>query len=386
MRSKSVVYVDAGYLFASAATRLTGTSLRNGIIAHYEKLVPQLISESERISGLPVLRVNWYDAAPKGQPTPEQEFIGRQQNVKLRLGHVNFEGQQKGVDLRIGLDMVRHARSAAVDVIVLVSGDSDLTEAVEQAQLYGVEVILLAVPNDRNEPHGISRRLRLEADRLEVIDVGGLDSSIVKRIMPIESSSVSPFDVTDPSSTVKVAPVPNNADDAAAEGDSSSEASPDDATSDAEGTQRAVPTPSELAKQVRVGARRPGVRRTPSEPHPSPSQMPVTPLLSARRNPNSVNVYTSTDGYSSFASNEEPAVQEASPKIQEVVERVLRSYWASASPGERGALEDNRPSVPHELDRAMLLDLSEALDTAELSDPLRFALRKTFWEVYDSER
>ncbi|WP_281173653.1 hypothetical protein [Actinokineospora inagensis] len=32
MRSRCVVYVDAGYLLAAAATRATGTSLRSGIV------------------------------------------------------------------------------------------------------------------------------------------------------------------------------------------------------------------------------------------------------------------------------------------------------------------------------------------------------------------
>ncbi|WP_428967099.1 NYN domain-containing protein [Micromonospora fluostatini] len=39
-----------------------------------------------------------------------------------------------------------HARNAVADVFVLVPGDDDLTEAVEEAQVHGVQVILLAVP------------------------------------------------------------------------------------------------------------------------------------------------------------------------------------------------------------------------------------------------
>ena len=63
--------------------------------------------------------------------------------VKLRLGRLSYTGEQKGVDLRIGLDLVMHARNQAVDVMYLVSGDDDLTEAVEEVQGHGIPVILL---------------------------------------------------------------------------------------------------------------------------------------------------------------------------------------------------------------------------------------------------
>src|SRR5215218_900917 len=113
MRSKCGVYVDAGYLLAAAATLITGTSLRNGIVTDYPSLLQGLSSEAQSLADLPVLRVNWYDAAANGVPDPEQERIGILPKVKLRLGRFGFDGQQKGVDLRIGLDMVAHARNGA---------------------------------------------------------------------------------------------------------------------------------------------------------------------------------------------------------------------------------------------------------------------------------
>jgi hypothetical protein len=38
MRSHSALYVDAGYLLSSAATRVTGSSLRRGIEVDYAAL------------------------------------------------------------------------------------------------------------------------------------------------------------------------------------------------------------------------------------------------------------------------------------------------------------------------------------------------------------
>ncbi len=129
MRSNCALYVDAGYLLASAATRVTGTSLRNGIHVEYRALIQALVDQAEQVSGLPLLRVHWYDSAKDGVPDPQQERIGELPKVKLRLGRFGVDGQQKGVDLRIGLDLVAHARNDAADVFFLVSGDDDLTEA-----------------------------------------------------------------------------------------------------------------------------------------------------------------------------------------------------------------------------------------------------------------
>jgi hypothetical protein len=43
-------------------------------------------------------------------------------------------------------------------------------------------------------------------------------------------------------------------------------------------------------------------------------------------------------------------------------------------------LARGRPSIPRDIDRALLLDLCEALDINDLSDSVRFRLRDRFWE------
>ena len=163
MRSHCALYVDAGYLLAAAATRRTGTSLRRGIVVNDEHLVRSMTQHAQT-SGLPLLRVHWYDSARNGVPDSTQERIALLPGVKVRLGRIGFDGEQKGVDLRIGLDMVGHARNNAVDVMYLVSGDDDLTEAVEEVQAHGVQVILLAISNDKGAPHSVSRHLQQAAD------------------------------------------------------------------------------------------------------------------------------------------------------------------------------------------------------------------------------
>ena len=183
MTSKCSLFVDAGYLLASSASRLTGTSLRSGIHVKYRKLIRGLIAEAERTTGLPLLRVHWYDSAKDGVPDRAQERLGEIPKVKLRLGRFGYDGQQKGVDLRLGLDMVTHARHQAAEVFLLVSGDDDLTEAVEEVQVHGVSVVILAVPGANGQPHGVSRHLVRAADEVVTLSPTIIDDAVI----PVET-------------------------------------------------------------------------------------------------------------------------------------------------------------------------------------------------------
>ena len=183
MPAKCSLFIDAGYLLASAAYRLTGTSLRSGIHVKYGALVKGLIKQAEDATGLQVLRVHWYDSAKDGVPDRSQERIGELPKVKLRLGRFGYDGQQKGVDLRLGLDMVTHARNHAAEVFLLVSGDDDLTEAVEDVQIHGVSVVILAVPSSDGQPHGVSRHLVRAADEIITVAPKIIDNAVI----PIET-------------------------------------------------------------------------------------------------------------------------------------------------------------------------------------------------------
>ena len=58
----------------------------------------------------------------------------RQQEVRLPDGSTvtNVVGQEKGIDLRIGLDVVRLAYGAELDVAVIFSQDQDLAEVADE--------------------------------------------------------------------------------------------------------------------------------------------------------------------------------------------------------------------------------------------------------------
>lgn len=70
---------------------------------------------------------------------------------------------QKGVDLRIGLDIARLSLQRMVQTIVIATGDSDLVPAFKFARREGVQIYLLHLD------HGIRRELKAHGDR--VLDV-----------------------------------------------------------------------------------------------------------------------------------------------------------------------------------------------------------------------
>jgi uncharacterized LabA/DUF88 family protein len=65
--------------------------------------------------------------------------------------------EQKGVDLRIGLDIARLSLRQLVDVIVVVTGDSDMVPAFKFARREGVRVYL-------DPGHGVKRDLKAHTD------------------------------------------------------------------------------------------------------------------------------------------------------------------------------------------------------------------------------
>lgn len=139
------VFVDAGYLFAQGSIELCGTKLRRGEISlDHEAVTAKLKTFAEAALELPLLRIYWYDGTSQG-PTSQHLTLAGQANVKVRLGFVNSQGQQKGVDSLIVTDMITLARNRAMAGCVLLSGDEDLRVGVLQAQEYGVRVHLLGI-------------------------------------------------------------------------------------------------------------------------------------------------------------------------------------------------------------------------------------------------
>lgn len=87
--------------------------------------------------------------------------------VKVRLGNLNKQGQQKGVDAQIRSDLDALARHGAVTDAVLLAGDEDLVSAVEAAQAYGVRIHLWGVEPSYGSNQ--AERLVWESDTVQVL-------------------------------------------------------------------------------------------------------------------------------------------------------------------------------------------------------------------------
>lgn len=151
---RTAIFVDAGYLIAAGSRLLSSERLQRGDVhLDYEAILKLLTQVAAELTGLPLLRVYWYDGTSAG-PTPQQLALAYRPSVKLRLGFVNQHGQQKGVDSLIVTDLINLARNRAMADAVLLTGDEDIRVGVQQAQELGVRVHLLGIAPARENQSG----------------------------------------------------------------------------------------------------------------------------------------------------------------------------------------------------------------------------------------
>jgi len=136
-----------------------------------------------------LFRVLYYDCAPyigktkKPASGGEHDFKGNDAWLKelatkdlfaVRRGVLKFRGwkpkkipvapvaltdddfmpdfEQKGVDMRIGLDMATCAATHSVHRIVILTGDTDCVPAMKHVRKVGLQVVLVVLPDTRPAP------------------------------------------------------------------------------------------------------------------------------------------------------------------------------------------------------------------------------------------
>ena len=130
------------------------------------------------------MRIYWYDGTSSGRLSLDQERLANADNIKLRLGQINSEGQQKGVDSLIVTDLIELARNRAISDALLLAGDEDLRIGVQIAQSYGVRIHLLGIEGNRNSQ---SRQLYQEADTTTQ-----LKKSEIEQFLSIKKANAQP--------------------------------------------------------------------------------------------------------------------------------------------------------------------------------------------------
>ncbi|MEU9386794.1 NYN domain-containing protein [Streptomyces sp. NPDC048279] len=178
--STHAIFVDAGYLYAATGRLVAGTEDRRAFDLDAEGLIEALIDKARQIfADSRLLRVYWYDGARRRIHTAEQQTIAELPDVKVRLGNLNANNQQKGVDSLIRTDLESLARHRAISDAALLGGDEDLVSAVEAAQGYGARVHLWGIeaPEGRNQ----AEPLLWEVDSQRTLDLEFFKPYVARR-------------------------------------------------------------------------------------------------------------------------------------------------------------------------------------------------------------
>lgn len=178
------ILIDGGF-----AKRKLGSAKTPATAADFQGLV-QRLQAAPALSGMRLHRVYYYDSVPletahdkplgggriefgnspiAGRSRQLFEQLAQQPYTALRLGELSFQGwrlspkklgkangpaveitgddlqpsiTQKGVDMRIGMDIAALTLKKQVEVIVLVSGDSDFIPAMKFARREGAHLYL----------------------------------------------------------------------------------------------------------------------------------------------------------------------------------------------------------------------------------------------------
>ena len=176
---KVALMVDGGYL--RALVNKSGENKSGKIFnpEYIEKIVHASVASDEEL-----YRALYYDCAPYVGVTPlpvsgdDYAFTGSDQWLHdlasrdmfaVRLGVLKFRGwkpkkipvqggqlkdnnfrpdfEQKGVDMRIGLDIAILANTRAVERVVLITADTDFIPAMKYGRRSGIQIVAIKLPN-----------------------------------------------------------------------------------------------------------------------------------------------------------------------------------------------------------------------------------------------
>ncbi|MFQ6133397.1 MAG: NYN domain-containing protein [Armatimonadota bacterium] len=179
VRKRGMAFVDLDYVL-SGFRELRGELARIDFGLLMLNLSPGYVE---------LIRTYYYTARPEPDEEPKAyeqwrkhvKAIQQTQNAKVRLGHLVGEGskkRQKGVDVYLALEMYRLARDDAYDVAILVSGDGDFVELVEQVQNTGRRVLV------RYFERHCSEHLKRAGDYREALDELATDERVVSACAP----------------------------------------------------------------------------------------------------------------------------------------------------------------------------------------------------------
>ncbi len=150
-----IYYYDAPPFEESANKPLNGGKVNFGTTS----LARQNKALFERLKETPFVSLRLGELAFRGWQLAQKRLSGASgSDMTVRAADLKPDIQQKGVDMRIGLDIASLTLKRHVDVIVLVTGDSDFIPAMKFARREGAQLFLVPLG------HGIKPGLKEHAD------------------------------------------------------------------------------------------------------------------------------------------------------------------------------------------------------------------------------
>lgn len=385
----SAVFVDASYLLIATSKLLYNEERRRGIrVKDPQLLIDSLAQRALAAQPGQLLRTYWFDGTRNRILTPAHRELAAIERVKVRLGNVNTNGVQKGVDHLIRTEMEKLAANRAITDAVLITGDEDLLPAVEVAQAYGVTVHLWGVEAELGTNQAPA--MVWEADTTEVLDEPFLRPlfRFVERVETVRPHPAEALEaLTAHTEALEALIAPTEAEQPvllpAEPGVPPVEPAPlEQPAQPSEEPAAPAPTPAAIAASL-------GVKGVPRHPRPLapvlrqvtaaapvPVRLAETPVCEDDQPMYS----TSTGRPGAYA------LPLALREIHDVGEHVARSWLHTRGEDNLVELLPDRPHLPRQTDRELLeaaeKQLSSSLRSA--SDEERRTLRDGFWSVLEA--
>lgn len=196
MTTKVNVLIDGGFFERKFYEINKKSATAADVVKEVDKVMQLVIAKTAGDTKDILFRVFYYDCKPFGNKvmnhdkTKEIDFanspiftaktaflkdLAMQDKFALRLGELSFDGwksdlhnpkkhkpdfKQKGVDMKVGLDMAAMATKHIIDKIVLIAGDSDFIAPIKFVRKEGIQVYLYPMG------HSVKRNLIEHCDFL----------------------------------------------------------------------------------------------------------------------------------------------------------------------------------------------------------------------------
>lgn len=142
-RLHRILFYDAAPSSESVQTPFGGPRIDLGTsVAHARN-----VSLHARLAREDYFALRLGDLAVRGWKPRSRLHDCKGPSLELTHDNIALDIQQKGVDMRIGLDIAALALKKNVDVIVLVTADSDFIPAMKFARREGAQLMLVTLGN-----------------------------------------------------------------------------------------------------------------------------------------------------------------------------------------------------------------------------------------------